>query len=246
MTTAYIRPIGPGDETGGLQQYPSSGFHWDKVDEVVSDGAATYVSSFRLGWLRDLYELGYASRMGTINWIKVWMVLSTDNVSYDGKTVIKTGGTVYEGPAHQCPSAGPWYSFSQEYVVNPKTGVAWTWDDINVLQAGVSLSAGLLTYIYCTQVYVEINSSPDPSGYPTCVCDLVEYNWSCSCFSTCYGQGCTCNNALYGVGSCKGDTSCACFFMCYEQTCTSCYNTSYNVACQCDMMKYAPGSWLFY
>jgi len=252
LPTLYIRPNGPGDETGIDYQNPSSGYHWDKVCEVVKDYDTTYVSQYSSSWQRDLYALENLSQIGTINWIKVWIVITGASTSNAGKTVIKTGGTVYEGSVNYIPVTSQWYSFYTQYDVNPKTGIAWTWDDINALQAGVSIVGFyimpyLLEYyiVYCTQVYVEIDLSPGP-GYPTCVCDLAGYNFNCPCNATCYGQGCVCNATCDTQGGCKGDTSCGCNATCYQQSCNTCYNACYSQSCQCDMMKYDPGVWLFY
>ena len=140
--TIIIRPEAVGDETNISSQQPSSGSHYDKVDEETPDESSTYVAEGGASIdHRDLYVLEDLSLAGTINWIKVWMRIG--NTSGGGgyaKTAIKTEGSAYEGTPIQSPAS--WTNYDTQYTTNPQTGVAWTWDDINDLQAGVSLRGG--------------------------------------------------------------------------------------------------------
>jgi hypothetical protein len=158
MATAYIRPTGAGDETSITYQYPDSTYHWDKVDEVSPDDGGTDVYEQSTGFLRDLYALEDPSLSGTINWIKVWIRCKGDSPGNYAKTSIKTGGTIYDVTKTITLS---WADYSTQYTENPQAGGAWTWAQINALQAGVSLvSAAGKDYSYCTQVYVEIDYTP--------------------------------------------------------------------------------------
>lgn len=157
MATVYIRPTGAGDETNIGAQVPASSSHWDKVDEVTPDDATTTVYDTSGSYTRDLYALADLVYLGTINWIKVWArcLLSS---SCGAKTAIKTGGTAYDGSAFH--TSGSWANSSTQYLTNPQAGGAWTWTQINALQAGVSLQSVYVKtwdYAYCTQVYVEID-----------------------------------------------------------------------------------------
>ena len=71
---------------------------------------------------------------------------------------IKTGGTEYAftiGPAEDI-----WVNSSHEWVDNPQTGAAWTWNDIDALQIGTKFSSGSSGTRTCTQVYVEVDYTP--------------------------------------------------------------------------------------
>jgi hypothetical protein len=55
-------------------------------------------------------------------------------------------------------SSTDWVTISTQYDVNPSTGETWTADEVNALQAGVTLKgAGKTKPVYCTQVYVQVN-----------------------------------------------------------------------------------------
>lgn len=178
----YLYPIAPGDWTqisGG--QYPSSGAHWDKVDDPYDspDDDATYV--FQIGFsntvfLSDLFKLTAPTGSGVINYIRVRGRFKCAN-PYAGSSnsimvpEIKIGGVLYDysydsyyGRQKGTPG-GVWYTGNAtEYVegwidfaTNPKTGLPWTWADLANLQAGVRLyGAFSATETRCTQVYVEV------------------------------------------------------------------------------------------
>ncbi len=167
MATLYLRPSAAGGETNIASQYPGSGSHYDKVDESFPDDYAAYVYTAATGYQRDLYQLENTSQTGTINWIKVWVRCVALASGYC-RTAIKTGGTVYEGTQQSVSMS--WANYSTQYAENPNTEEAWTWDDLNALQAGVSLKEGSILNTNCTQVYIEVDytaSEPQsicPSG----------------------------------------------------------------------------------
>jgi hypothetical protein len=159
MTTLTLRPNAAGDSTAIPKQYPDSGAHWDKVDEAVADDASTrvYVDD-ELGVHRlDLYNIpNHTSEAGAINKITVYRRCNGDSGGNNqDKVAIKTGGTVYYGTTHY--EGNNWQTFNDVWALNPKTGVAWTWDDIDALQVGVSLRSDEMGYSQCTQVYVEVD-----------------------------------------------------------------------------------------
>jgi hypothetical protein len=154
MATEILRPNAPGDVTQ-LSQSPSSGSNWDKVDEEVSDGDATFVYGDDKYDLYNLQSSGVGA--GIINSVIIY-VLSRAFGDYSWaytKTVIKTHGTVYFG-TQELVYFTPYQLKGTQYTTNPYTGSAWTWDEINALQAG-----GYLKYYTgsarCTQVYVVVN-----------------------------------------------------------------------------------------
>jgi len=159
MTTLYLRPTAAGDETN-LTPYGAT-YNWDCVDETPADDWTTNVcTNYTVDYKRDLYNFEDTAQTGTINWIKVWMRGSSNATNLGrGKTAIKTEGTVYDGAENVLSMAG-WANFSTQYTTNPSTGLAWTWTQLNALQAGVSLKGFWqppATYAYCTQVYVEVD-----------------------------------------------------------------------------------------
>jgi len=72
------------------------------------------------------------------------------------RAVIKTHDTVYTGDEESTTSG--FVTESYQWTTNPYTSSAWTWDEIDDLQAGVDLkTADASDSAACTQVYVVVN-----------------------------------------------------------------------------------------
>ena len=162
--TETLRPEAAGDETGIAVQEPTSGEHWDKVDEATSDDDSTYIQSNSSSWQEDLYNTANSTvGSGTINYVKVYMVAKSLNTP--GQTSayvqIKTNGAEYDGTPEQVTTSYATYSY--QWNTNPSTNTTWTWDEINALQIGAGLRRALASgppsgrYTLCTQVYAEIS-----------------------------------------------------------------------------------------
>lgn len=159
-----LRPDAAGDETNTDYQFPDSGAHWEKVDEVEADDGTTYVRHVD-GWARDLYNLPAPSMLaGTINKVTLYFrVMGYTNASAV-KGAIKSNSTVTE-TAEKDPSTDfgseVWGTYSQEWATNPADSEAWEWADIDALQIGIALmgEVGVAT-AYCTQLYIEVDYTP--------------------------------------------------------------------------------------
>ena len=169
MATLTLRPNA--DIVTQLGQFPDSGNHYEKVDEGGGgDGDATYVAS-PVDWNYDLYGLpNHTTESGTINKITVFIRHKrVDIVSTvaRGRTVIKIGGTEHRGVIEDPGLA--YHLDPTEYVQNPTTIAAWTWADIDNLQAGID-EFGFETEkesstLHCTQVWVDVDHTP-PAADP--------------------------------------------------------------------------------
>lgn len=74
------------------------------------------------------------------------------------RTVIKLGATVVEGS--DIAMTGTYTDYYTEHIEKPGGG-AWTFADINSLQAGVHLNIYSIAYIVrCTQVWVVVDYEP--------------------------------------------------------------------------------------
>lgn len=156
-------PNAPGDDTELSAQYPASDEHWDKVDDQPADDGDTYVSTEGShGWQRDLYNLSNFTGAGgedTIENITVYFRFASGG-DYDvtAMAAIKTNGEVYEGP-NITLSDTAFVTESWQCTNNPATDKSWTQEDINELQAGVTIEGHNKNKpALCTQVYVEVNS----------------------------------------------------------------------------------------
>ena len=162
MSIQILRPNGIGTETNIANQYPLSGEHWDKVDEVSPDEADTYVRHNLTSYATDTYALPSGEGVGDISKVTVYARCCGISGNYNyAKTVIRTHSTLYEGAEHHLTTS--WENLSTEYATNPNTGNPWTWAEIDDLEAGVALkssSSGEFLAI-CTQVYIEVTYSTE-------------------------------------------------------------------------------------
>ena len=165
-----LRPNGAGDLTENTL-YPNSGEeNWEDVDEEVADDDSTYVESNSPGSsTRDLYTIPTTSLSGTINSITIYVRMKIDlYTTYDNYILLKTHSTLYESDSITVDSKD-WTNSNAVWTTNPYTGSAWTWDEINTLQIGVSLYSDVPGQpppynTYCTQVYVEVDYTPSSGG----------------------------------------------------------------------------------
>ena len=162
-----ILPMAPGDETEIKFQYPDTGEHWDKVDDMPSDDGQTYLSTIHFNQYRtDLYQLADHKPFeeGLVKEIKSISIFFrfagfTDGGDHQGyaKPVIKSYGKVFEGK-EEVQVGGTYITKSYEWKGNPATAKRWTWDEVNSLQAGISLKGEKVHWpASVTQVYVAVN-----------------------------------------------------------------------------------------
>jgi len=177
--TETLRPNAAGDEANIASQSPSSGAHWDKVDEAASDNLSTYVYTSATDYERDLYNVpDHSEGSGTISAITVyarcyWSGSASPNQA-SIKIAIKSGtgtgapDTVDEGDAETLAALQVWENFSGEWTTNPATSSAWTWDEIDKLQIGIALRESFVggpANTCCTQLYVEVEYVVSAGGY---------------------------------------------------------------------------------
>ena len=162
MATEILRPNAAGDETNIAEQYPSSGEHWDKVDEAEADDWSTYVRTDAQDYQRDLYNIAdHSEGSGIINHITVYArcYAATTPSRPSLKIAIKSTS------AHESSEktlTTDWDNYSNQWTTNPDTESAFTWAEIDSLQIGVSLRrpSELVKRSLCTQVYVEVDYTP--------------------------------------------------------------------------------------
>jgi len=162
--TLTLRPESAGDSTE-LTPFPAATANWDCVNEVTSDGDSTYVYTDSNQFRSDLYNVANTAQTGNINSVTVWAKVRGEKATNDvAKTLIKTNGVIYEG-APQDVTTG-YSDISTSYYQNPQSTATWTWDEVNLLQAGCSLKrAGPGQQTRCTQVWVAVDYTPP--GPPT-------------------------------------------------------------------------------
>jgi hypothetical protein len=153
-TTLTIRPNLDGDV---VQLDLSCTPHYQCVDEAVQDGYITANYNSMGGTLYDLYELDdHTTETGTINKVIVYAYVRTIFACPNcwAKTVVKTHATEYRG-SQETEDHTSWKLISTTYLTNPNTSAAWTWNEIDDLQAGIELyTDGVINSV--TQAYVVV------------------------------------------------------------------------------------------
>jgi len=156
MATEILRPNAAGDECSISGQIGAAcPNHYQNVDEAVADDATTVVATAATSYERDLYNLpSHSVGSGTINHITIYFRCAGYSVAA-AKPSMKNGTTVTDGT--EVATTTSWVTYSEQFSTNPDTGSAWTWDDIDDLQIGVSLKKTSTDQANCTQVYVEVD-----------------------------------------------------------------------------------------
>jgi PKD repeat protein len=143
---------------------------------ISDDGDTSYVYTTNRNWRTDLYNLSDVSLAGTINSVTVYIRAraNANPTQASAQTAIRTGTTTYYGAMVTLTTS--YAVHSTTYTTNPGGG-AWTWAQINALQAGAGLRrpAGRNTQSRVTQVWVVVDYTPptinaDFTASPTSGC----------------------------------------------------------------------------
>jgi len=158
MATLLLRPNAPGHSPQSLGQYPTTGEQWDKVCEVTPDENATYLYCIN-AFFWNMFNLpDHTTETDTIVSVKVTIRCKRSGEDAYAYPMVRTGDTSYYGAYQSLPT--DWANHSHQWDTNPKTGLPWTWADIDALQIGVALQGPAVythpNYYRCTQVYVEV------------------------------------------------------------------------------------------
>ena len=156
-----LRPDGVGSTTR-LATSGACGDNWECVDDITPDDNATMVQSQGGNWRTDIYSLSDpTSNSCNISSVSVHCRARKATLWIVGraKLVLRTNGTDYEGPENTVTNS--WTGYSSTWATNPATGIAWAWNEIEQLEAGLSLQTSSPAFrVQCTQVWVEVTYSP--------------------------------------------------------------------------------------
>ena len=128
-----LLPDSAGDETD-IKTLVGAATHWEACS--TSDGDTSYVEEPG-AWARDLFNLQDTAATGTIKSVTVYMTVKGTGAGTGATTSIKTEGNTYDGTAVGVTTS--YTTWSTTYTTNPSTTAAWTWTQVNALQAGVKL-----------------------------------------------------------------------------------------------------------
>ena len=119
-------------------------------------------------WKVDTYVMGNPTRTGVITNVRVQFYgysRPTPSSAQYGKTALyKPGYAVSYGSDEYLWDSSP-VKYYTDYALNPWTGVSWTWDDVDALEAGFALkgypSAG---YAHGSSASLVVSSVPLSNG----------------------------------------------------------------------------------
>jgi len=156
-----LRPNANGANTNLYNKDGSQINNYSYVDEVIPDDDTTYVKS-GVGTAFDTYGLPNSGvGAGTINSVTVYARAKVIPVGGDGMRICcYTHSNTYYGSAVEGNS--DYINYSKQWTENPNTELAWTWEEIDALEAGIELTKGEGYTPYCTQVWVEVDYSVGP------------------------------------------------------------------------------------
>ena len=156
-----LTPMAAGDSTDLVLVGATT--NWEAADS--DDADTSYVWKGANAYATDLYELDDVILTGTINSVTVYIKARAEDTpeQTSAKTAIKIGTTEDYGTAETLTTS--YATYSTTYTTNPGTALAWAWDDIDNLQAGVSLqranpTGGAPIRSRATQVWVVVDYTP--------------------------------------------------------------------------------------
>ncbi len=168
MSKLYLRPS---SDYSVEMPYCSSGtLHYAMVDEEIADNDITFVYD-SLGYITDrvdIYNLsGFTEYDATINNVKIYVrgMKFFSGPQIKCQCAIRTHSINYYGNENSMSTSYTTWNYT--WNVNPKTGIAWTWNDIKRLKAGFKIHVITPSpSIKVTQVYVEVDYTLNPPRVP--------------------------------------------------------------------------------
>lgn len=140
------------------------GSKYVEVDDAVGspDDNSTYVSSATEDAEQAFTLPSRSLSVASISNVTITARFKRNPSEYPGCQISAlVGGTAYRNSAVTPDSGGTWQDFTYSMDTNPKSGAAWTQNDVNgsganaLTEIGVRLTAQSVT-LYCTQIYVTV------------------------------------------------------------------------------------------
>jgi hypothetical protein len=144
--------------------------NWKCVNQAVTDEDASYVEANSFSAVNDIYSLqNHTVKDGKISSITVNIRSRANAVSSSQSPpvsiVVSTNSKIYVSQSFVLTTS--YSNYSLAYSLNPSTGQAWTWQDIDNLQVGVRGNAISLTTLNMVMPTPTPTASPTPTPKPT-------------------------------------------------------------------------------
>lgn len=161
--TVTLFPNAAGDLTQ-LTPEPPGSVNWENM--TTDDGDGSFVEMAATGdWRTDLYNFEDPAVSGTINWVRVYVKARSGRAVEAEQaglmTAIGTGDLTHQTGQKL---SGAYSEYYTEHSQNPDTSTNWTWEEIDALQAGVSLRRSFtspgIKWSRATEVWVVVDYTP--------------------------------------------------------------------------------------
>jgi len=155
--TITLRPDGDGSVTNLTRS--GCGANYQCVNEAVSDGNSTCVIRGVGSYATDVYSFDDpVDTNGIITGVAVYCRARKSQSNGEIRPTVYVNSTEYNSAAQNLSTS--WVDHNYEWTVNPATGIAWAWQEIIDLQAGLSLNGQNSNFpAYCTQVWIVVTYS---------------------------------------------------------------------------------------
>ena len=163
MPTENLIPNAAGTYENIANSTSGVGKHWQDVDDPIGtpdDNDTRVNTGDGEAYELDTYALpNHSVGSGTINHVTVHINCKKDaDQAAKAKEALWISGAAYYGTEHGLTT--DYAPYSHQFDTNPATEAAWTWDEVDALEAGVALLPTGYTWAYCTQVYVVVDYTP--------------------------------------------------------------------------------------
>jgi len=148
-----IRP----DADGVYSQWtPTPGARWQNVDDITPDENTTVNYKDGNDDFKDSFTFPSTSGSGIINYIRIYVNYRGDYYEGAWTLFLRVGGTDYFST--NLTQVVSWTTGYKQWDENPDTSTAWTWSDLDSIEAGYRHRYGdsYMTAAF-TQLYIVIN-----------------------------------------------------------------------------------------
>lgn len=119
-------------------------------------------------WKVDTYVMGNPTRIGVITNVRVLFSGQSrptpGGVQFGRTALYKSGSSIRYGSQESLDSSDL-VQYYTDYALNPWTGVAWTWGDVDALEAGFALKGhSYASYAHGSDAYLVVSSVPLSNG----------------------------------------------------------------------------------
>lgn len=157
-----------GESTAGNNQFTYVGDSTNYTNLQTNDGDTTYADSTIGNNYEHTVHLDDTTASGTINSVTVYLVLKypTGSGAEDLGHMVVVGGTSYDlallGTCAEFDSTSDYAAYSCQMNTSPATGSAWTWAEVDGMEAGIETDV-MTSAQNITQVYAVVDYTPAES-----------------------------------------------------------------------------------